>query len=261
MNLSISNIGWAEKADNDVYALMIRYGFTGLEIAPTKVFPEKPYDRRSEAGEWSKKLYVEQGLSVPSMQSIWYGQSGNIFGSEEERQTLTAYTRKAIDFAEAIGCGNLVFGCPKNRVIPEKGDPNIAVEFFRALGDYAFAHHTVLALEANPPIYNTNFINRTEEAIQLIERVDSRGFRLNLDVGTMIENGESVEVLAGREHLINHVHISEPGLRPLRERDLHNRLAAALRKADYEKFVSIEVGRQDDIRALETMMSYVRDVF
>ena len=50
-------------------------------------------------------------------------------------------------------------------------------------------------MEANPPIYHTNFINDTQSAIELIEIVNSKGFRLNLDVGTMIENQESVSTL------------------------------------------------------------------
>ena len=32
-------------------------------------------------------------------------------------------------------CGNLVFGCPKNRIMPEGADEAVAVEFFRHLGE------------------------------------------------------------------------------------------------------------------------------
>lgn len=119
MNLSISNIGWMEDQDNLIYKMMNQYGFSGLEIAPTRIFPEAPYDKLEEARNWADKLKKLYGFSVPSMQSIWYGRREGIFGTEEEFQTLIAYTKKAVDFAMAIGCGNLVFGCPKNRNIPE----------------------------------------------------------------------------------------------------------------------------------------------
>ena len=39
MKLSISNIGWEKKDDKAVYQFMKKYGFTGLEIAPTRIFP------------------------------------------------------------------------------------------------------------------------------------------------------------------------------------------------------------------------------
>ena len=64
-------------------------------------------------------------------------------------------------------------------------------------------------------------IQGTEEAIEFIKTVDSPGCRLNVDVGTMIYNNESVSVLEGRVDLISHVHISEPGLKPIEERQLH----------------------------------------
>ena len=54
MKLSISNIGWLSKQDSRVYEMMKKYGFSGLEIAPTRIFPENPYDHLKEAGEWAK---------------------------------------------------------------------------------------------------------------------------------------------------------------------------------------------------------------
>ncbi len=261
MNLSISNIGWTAEDDERVYTLMEESGFAGLEIAPTRIFTENPYDDLSKAEKWARALKYTHGFVIPSMQSIWYGRSERVFGSNDERNALIAYTKKAIDFAETIECSNLVFGCPRNRSMPDNGDSEIAVSFFKELGDYAYSHHTVVAMEANPPMYNTNFINTTEDAIKLVERVDSKGFLLNLDVGTMVENGESVDILKDKWHLINHVHISEPGLKPIQHRDIHKQLAGYLRDVGYNRFVSIEVGKQEDMNMLVEMVNYVEEIF
>ena len=261
MKLSVSNIAWSPERDETVLDLLKKHGFSGVEIAPTRLFPEAPYDKTEEAKAVKNDLENRFGLKIPSMQSIWYGVTDRIFGEAEERTRLTAYSRKAIDFAEAISCKNLVFGCPKNRSLPDGADPGIAVPFFREFGEYAKAHNTVVAMEANPPIYNTNYINTTGEALALIREVDSDGFRLNLDVGTMVENREDVSVLEGSEALIHHVHISEPGLVPVQRRELHKELAVFLRSFGYEGFVSIEVKRQDDIGELERMMEYVANLF
>ncbi len=261
MKLSISNIGWPESSDDWMYERMGRYGYEGLEIAPTRIFPESPYEQLEEAYRWKKELQSRYGLAVSSMQSIWYGRSENLFGSMRERNALTAYTKKAVDFAETVGCGNLVFGCPKNRSIPEHRDPKTVVQFFRELGNYAYAHHTVIAMEANPPIYHTNFLNTTEEAMAFVELVDTEGFRLNADIGTMIANGEDITILQGREFLLNHVHISEPGLRLIQKRKLHLELADLLRRVDYQGFVSIEIGNQPDRDSLMESMKYVKEIF
>ncbi len=260
MKLSISNIGWAAEADRQVYELMKEYGLSGLEIAPTRIFPENPYSDLGRARAWSDELKATYGFMVPSMQSIWYGRNEKLFGSDSERDALIEYTKAAIDFAEAVGAHNLVFGCPRNRNMPEGAHEDIAIAFFKELGDYAAEHNTVLAMEANPTIYNTNYVNTTSEAIELIREVDSRGFLLNLDMGTMIHNDESIDILKGNEALINHVHISEPGLKLIEHRELHSRLATLLKAADYDGFISIEVGRQDDIDSISQMMSYVREI-
>lgn len=261
MRLAVSNIAWSASDDDSVYQIMKGYAFSGVEIAPTRIIPESPYDHIGIAIEFSRAVHYAYEFVIPSMQSIWYGVSEKIFGSKAERLHLIAYTKKAIDFAEAIGCSNLVFGCPRNRAIPESADPAIAIPFFRELGNYAFEHHTTIGLEANPPIYNTNYINTTSEALQLIRSVDSKGFKLNLDIGTMIENSEDVSILKGSESLINHVHVSEPGLVPLQRRSLHKAVADLLHDSSYGGFVSIEVGRQDDLNVLETMMEYVSKTF
>ena len=39
----------------------------------------------------------------------------------------------------------------------------------------------MLAMEANPPIYNTNYINTDSEAFALVKKIDSKGFLVNLD--------------------------------------------------------------------------------
>ena len=261
MNLSISNIGWELGQDIQVYALMEKYGYSGLEIAPTRIFPEAPYSRIPEAEDWSRAMKQEHGFVVSSMQSIWFGRQEKLFGSVEEREALVDYTKQAIDFAAAIGCGNLVFGCPRNRNLPEGAEPDTAISFFREIGDYAASKGTVVGMEANPPIYHTNYINDTASALALIRKVGSPGFLLNLDVGTMIQNGEDVSLLAGQIGSITHVHISEPGLKPVGQRELHKELRELLLSEGYSKFISIEMGKTGDLVAIEHTLEYVQEVF
>jgi len=261
MELSISNIAWDKEWDASVYQRMQMCGYGGLEIAPTRIFPEKPYENCKEATSWAKQLKEEYGFKVPSMQSIWFGRNEKLFGTKEERNALLEYTKQAILFASAIGCDNLVFGCPRNRYLLEGADETTGIAFFKEIGEYALSHGTTIGMEANPPIYNTNYINDTCLALELIKQVDSKGFLLNLDMGTMIENQESIEVLKGNVHLINHIHISEPGLKPIQERKLHQELKEVLVEEGYKKYVSIEMGKVEEMSVLDECMSYVKRIF
>ena len=267
MKLSVSNIAWGEKNDSIIYDYMKQNGYTGLEIAPTRIIPEAPYDNVNLAKEILERLTTQYGFVVPSMQSIWFGRSERIFYGQEERQTLVDYTKKAIDFAVEIGCHNLVFGCPRNRKIEKEWGLSkeqigeIEVAFFKELGDYAVERGTIIGMEANPTIYNTNYVNTTAEALELIKKVNSKGFLLNLDIGTVVCHKENVEMLIGNVPLINHVHISEPGLKIIEKRELHKKLADILRKENYMGYVSIEMGKQEDVIPLKQTMQYIAEVF
>lgn len=261
MKLSISNIGWESVADEYIYNLAKEEGFSGIEIAPTRIFPEAPYQQIKAAKEWADKLYAAYQLTIPSMQSIWYGRTEKLFGSEAERKILLSYTKQAVDFAEVLSCRNLVFGCPKNRIIEDNAERSTAVAFFRELAEYAGEHGVVIGMEANPVIYGTNYINTTQEAFALLAEVDRPAFRLNLDLGTMIQNEESAAVLRGMVKYISHVHVSEPFLKPIEKRDLHKNVANILRKENYQGFVSIEMGKVENLAVLRQAMVYVKEVF
>ena len=243
MKLSISNIAWDSMNDSHIYQLMRKYKFNGLEIAPTKIFSENPYEKLEEAKDWNKKL------------------KERLFGSSEERERLENYTKKAIDFAKIIECKNLVFGSPKNRRLKENENLDSESKFFKSIGEYAFENNTVIAMEANPTIYDTNYINDTKSALKLIKKINSKGFLLNLDLGTVIENNENINELIGNVRYINHVHISEPYLRIIEKREIHKKLKQILLDEKYNNFISIEMVKVENIEKIEEVMKYVSEVF
>lgn len=259
MKLAISNIGWTKEHDSEVYKLMKNYCIEGIEIAPTRIIPENPYDKLDEALEWAEMIWNHYGFRIASIQSIWYGRQENIFNSEQDRIKLIEYTKKAVNFSEVMGCKNLVFGCPRNRTIQNDKDESIAIDFFREIGNYAALHNCVIAMEANPSIYNTNYINYTSEALELIKNVDSEGFKLNLDLGTMIYNKESIGDLECQ--YIHHVHISEPNLRMIEKREFHREIRDFLDIGRFDGYISIEMGKLDDLFLLESVLQYVKCIF
>ena len=137
MKLSISNIAWDTSNDIKIYDLIKKYGFEGLEIAPTKIMGKDPYEKLKEIKEWKEKIKKRYNLRISSMQSIWFGRTENLFDSKEEENILIDYTKKAIDFANVIECKNLVFGSPKNRNVNNGKNSENQIEIFETLGEYA----------------------------------------------------------------------------------------------------------------------------
>lgn len=251
MKLAASNIGWTRAEDGYMLRRLRELGYTGLEIAATRVFPENPYEKLREAREFSRRLREEHGLQVCSLQSIWYGKGQRIAQSEENRLFLLDYTRRAAAFAREMGCGNLVFGCPRNRSLESPEEAPILEEFLWRCAEAAAEYEVVVAVEANPPIYHTNYLNTTSLALALVKKLEHPFLRLNLDLGTVIENGESLDWLETGLPLVHHVHVSEPMLLPLRPRAQREELLEKLRRLGYEGYVSAEMGNAAGAAAVE----------
>lgn len=279
MKFSVSNIAWSPDEDAGMYELLGEKRFA-LEIAPTRIIPWEdsetlgrmagPYDRIRDAANWSKNLYDKYGINVVSMQSILNGVKASVYGQEKERRFLVEYMKKAIDFAQAVKSRNLVFGCPLNRRIPD-GFPledagKVAIDFFSEVAMYAAQQGTCVSIEANPAVYNTNFINYTSQAFDLVRCIArevgknaAKGFKVNFDLGTVLTNGENIYELLTEENIamINHVHFSEPNLRVIRERREHREVIRLLEDAGYDRYVSLEMRMPENQNELFEAIDYL----
>ena len=260
MKVSISNIAWQKEDDTEMYSFLKENNINGIEIAPTRIFQENPYSDLGLVDSFRKELQSNFSLSVVSMQSICYGKNEAIFSSEEERNSLLDYIKQSIDFASVLGCNNLVFGSPKNRNI-STGQEDLAIRFFSEIGKYASQKNTVLALEPNPIIYGTNFINTTTQALDFVKKCNVDGLKVNFDLGTVIYNEENLSILENNLKWINHIHISEPYLEEIQRRSLHNELASILRKEKYSKYISIEMKGGSELEKIKDTIQYIQDVF
>jgi sugar phosphate isomerase/epimerase len=143
--------------------------------------------------------------------------------------------------------------------MPDDGEDYTAIarEFFAHLAECAEGSGTVIALEANPPIYGTNFINTTAAAFDFVKAVNKEGLKVNLDIGTMICNNEDLALVAAEPGLVNHIHLSEPHLAPLMQREIHTELKGL----PYERYLSIEMKAQDSLAPIKAAVEYIGGLF
>lgn len=264
MELGISNIAWKSEDDYVVYNKMRELGFTALEIAPTRWVVKEPYEQKNVAlaKKIVKDIQAEYCFHISSMQSILFGVTERIFYGDKERNCLLGYLQKAISYASEIGCKNIVFGCPKNRnIVNFEAQYDIGVKFFQEIAQFAIEKNVCFSIEANPAIYNTNYINTTQQAVQLIQHVNCHAFGLNLDLGTMIENNENIQDIITYIEYINHIHISEPYLDVIQERQEHKELFQIIKNSVYHKAVCIEMKMNNDVNKVLESMEYIASIF
>lgn len=250
MNIAISNIAWDIKDDDRVLKIVSEKNVTGIEVAPTKLCPDivnANFDLLRKYRENTEKL----GITIIAMQSILYGRNDlQLFDTEEGRTNTLKYLRKIVDIGETLGARVLVFGSPKNRDVKNLSFNKaceIAIPFFRNIGDYCKEKNIKLCIEPNAKEYNCNFLRRTNETAKLVREINNNGIGLHLDSGIMHMNGEDIEnEISTNIDIIEHFHISEPFLKEVHKPQVNHKLFAdSLKKNHYSKWCSIEMLPQE----------------
>jgi D-psicose/D-tagatose/L-ribulose 3-epimerase len=264
MKIAISNIAWNKDEDAIILPLFKKYGITGIEIAPTKIW-NKPTRESIQSIKAYRKFWEKKGIAISSTQSVLYGHPElTIFEHKDKRQETLRYIEKMIHVSAALGAGIMVFGSPQNRArkgLPMPESIEIASDFFYHIGEVAKLHDIFFCIEPNPQEYGTDFINNTHEAIALVKQVNHPSFRLHLDTGVMSVNKEDFESsIRDGFTFLKHVHISEKNLVPLGSTNLdHKTFAVVLEKYNYDRWISIEMRSKEsgNKKTVESTFKYV----
>lgn len=264
MKLAVSNIAWEPTQDAAVADLLRREGVAGVEIAPTK-WRERPFDSSSGEVASYRRMWEDRGLPIVAVQSLLFGRPDlQLFGDETTRAAMLDYLRRVIEMSAALGAHALVFGSPRNRQrapLSAAQAQDIAIPFFRAIGDHARGHGVAFCIEANPPAYGCDFITTTADAVAFCRAVDDAAIQLNGDLGGMTVADEDVQVtLRSAAPFLAHFHASEPNLAELGAAADHEAAAAALEVVGYAGWVSIEMRAGSDAGGPENIAAVERAV-
>jgi sugar phosphate isomerase/epimerase len=259
---SASNLAWNPIEEDEHLQCLKSLGFSGLEIAPSKFIGADPYEKFKKKKAVAKAQLVREkwGLSIASMQSIWFGRSEQIFGSNSERVRLIDYSEKAFDFAASVNCSHIVFGNPKNRILVDRTSPEIALDFFLVCSDLAKQYKLTIGLEPIPKLYGNNFLTNFEDARNFLLLLDSPNIKLNYDTGTLLANKEYHALSLEYLNLASHIQISEPGLGPVIERVEFSLLQSVIQDSSYTGWISIEM-LEHGINDFSSSLKTVRDSF
>lgn len=246
MKLAISNIAWEAGDLPAILPILREAGVGGVEIAPTKLWPEWKGANAAAAREHAAML-ADSGFEVPALQSLLFGRPDlKIFGSEDTRAATLVHLQACAEIAAAMGAGTMVFGSPGNR---DRGSlacaaaDDIATPFFLKAAHICSDYGVVLGLEPNPEQYRCNYLTRWREAERMVRMVDHPGLRLHLDTACIHLGGDDpVEAIRTAAGIASHFHISEPFLAEIDGVAFeHRRIGDALSASDYAGWLSIEM--------------------
>lgn len=246
---AFSNIAWAPHDDPGILALLRERGITGIEVAPTTVWPNWVGCDPAAAAAY-RGVLDDQGFQVPAMQALLYGRPrARLFDDEGEAELLEHLGHVAA-IAGSLGARVAVLGAPRQR---DKGSRSWeeaaahAAPILRRAAERFADHGAALCIEPNPRRYGCNFVCNAREGAELVRAVNHPGFGLHLDAAALHLEGEDLRsVLPDVSGMLRHFHISEPDLGDFRHAQApHAQNLRCLAESGFQGWCSVEMRRPE----------------
>lgn len=267
MKLSISNIAWSEHDNMEVFSYLRKNGFTGIEVAPTKICSEWK-DITIKKTKSYKRFLADEGFSIPAIQAILFNKQELEIFNPRKLDALRDHFKQVADIAYNLGAKTIVFGAPKNRrrhhlSIDEA--LNQGQEVFYELSEICKERECIIGIENNPIEYNCDFLSNIADIVQFTDKLNHESCKLHLDSAGVFMNSKIVDgevIIESINHDIAHYHISEPMLEPITGGLVpHKRYIDAVTRQGYNKWLSVEMKTPKNIELLKKSIVEVKNLF
>lgn len=177
--------------------------FPGWEIASLSY---------SEISALAEKI---QTLGVPCLRMNAYCKGlPAIVGQYVNKEKTRIYAEDLMKKASILHVACVGVGSPSARILPERFDLAEAdrqcEEFFRITGTAAAAYGMDVLIEA-VPYQMCNYLNETEQALKMVQRLAMDHVRMVVDLYNMEMQGESWDTVERYIPWTRHVHVSTRG--------------------------------------------------
>jgi len=265
MRLSFSNIAWNKTEDKRIIELFNKEKIRYLEYAPDLII--KNYNKKSSVSK-IRRSWENKKIKLYSMQSVLFGiKNAFIFGNLNQQKIFYNEVKKKILLAKKLGTKIIVFGSPKSKKTFGKSKKKLDFLFeynMKKIVKICEKNKITFCLEANPKIYGTKYLTHTNQALNLVKKINNKYFKINLDLGTIISNNEDFNIIIKKNiSYIGHAQISCPKLvNPLIKRKLIKRFVSQLNKNEYKKVISVEFLKhdKDSFNTIVELIKLIRNV-
>ena len=242
MKLSVSNLAWGGLDFADTVAALAELGITGVEIAPTALWPSAP-DVTDTDLTLLRQVLDDHGLRVSGLQSLLYGHPEFQLLEPDRWPGLRDHLLRVLDLGHRLDADVAVFGSPKNRLrgaLDESAADELAAQFFASIVPELQSAGVVLTLEPNAPAYGADYLTTYPAVVRLADLIGSEYVQPQIDTGCLAMVGEQ-PAEAAELRLPRHVHVSAPHLAPVPGEADHAPLAGSLSALGYDHWVVLEM--------------------
>lgn len=247
MKIAVSQIAWGGDDLEGFLRVARGAGAEGVELAPGLLWPE-PLDAPAEERRRVRRLAERAGVEIVGFHGLLFHRKDLVlFGAPEARAATAEYLAGLMRLADDVGGRTLVLGSPTHRRrgdLSEAAAAEAAVPALRRAAEGGRGRDVHLLIE---PLGadECDFVTTGRAGLDLVRRVAHPNFRLHLDAKALLFSGEDLEALVrDARDVLEHFHAQDPGLEPPGSTGVdHRPIGAALRRAGYDKWVSLEMRR------------------
>jgi sugar phosphate isomerase/epimerase len=268
MKLAISNIALTPFQHSNELAQIAELGLEGLEVAPSRIWPDTWRGLRSRDISKYRKLVESHGLSIVGIHSLFFDHPDlGLFKDTAIRKETLSFMVHLSEVCRDLGGATLIYGGGRKRGnLPLEEAYDEACAFFGDLCKRIEGHGTIYCFEPLGP-NDSDFINTVADSIRIVEAVDSPSLKAQLDAKALVENGD-VKISAfkaAKPHLV-HYHANEPGLGVLGSSGMvdHKVLGKMLKEISYDGYVSIEqrmISKTNPIQSISESVNILKDCY
>ncbi len=244
MPYAISNIALPAYDHLDDLPLIAACGYTGLEVAPSRIWEDTWNGLHAEEVAAYRKAVENAGLEIVGLHSLVFDHPElQLFGDADSVAATRAFMIHLSAVCRDLGGRTLIWGGGRKRgAVPTDDAFSRAVSFMTDVCTRTAGHGTIFCFEPLGP-KDSDFVNGLGEARAIVEAVGQTNLRLQIDAKALVENNEVEQsIFDGAADMLVHVHANEPGLNVLgRSGEIdHTAIGAMLANIGYQGYVSAE---------------------
>ena len=250
----ISNIAY-ESLPNG-HSVLQTCDISQVELAPTTLCPWTEFTAQTVLD-----YETQHNVKVFSLQSVFYGT--NIVIARNYSRAF-AHLCKVLDICTKAHVPKITFGSPRARTQTCESDTEIIQLLVKACAT-KFPNVNI-CIEPNATEYGCTYLTTLEQALDFVKIINLPNVKIQLDVGNLILEQDSIDVLKTCVYRIGAVHISDKQLGPILTADSHKYVAQFLQDIEYSGHISLEMRQPetladlvDELETAQTLYKHVID--
>lgn len=242
MKLALSNFAW-DSIDNElIFKELQSIGITHIEGILTKISDWENLTKEKLVE--FKMLMREYNISMDSIQSIFFGV--NCTDLTDEISVIKHYIN-LIEYCRMFDVKVMVLGSPSLRKNVEGWEDKLSSILIQ-VDKLLTGTKIELSIEPNMRGYNGGYFFTLNEIVNFIERNEFKHIKTMIDTHNVkLEGLDPLNEFKTHINYINHIHISEPKLRPIVDFDFHKKFSELLKINKYEGVITYEVMKCENL--------------